>query len=43
MLIGGLLGGGRGAVIGGLAGAGGGALVTYKQRPKNYVRYYTRY
>jgi len=43
MLVGGLLGGGKGVVIGGLAGAGGGALFTHKQRPKNYVRYYRRY
>ena len=42
-LVGGLLGGKKGVVIGGLAGAGGGALVTHKQRPKNYTRYYRRY
>ena len=40
MLLGGLIGGRRGAGIGALAGAGGGYLVTKKQRPKNYVRYY---
>lgn len=43
MLVGGMLGGKKGLVIGGLAGAGGGALVTHKQRPKNYTRYYRRY
>jgi hypothetical protein len=43
MLLGGLLGGRKGAAIGALAGAGGGYLVTKKQRPKNYVRYYRRY
>jgi len=43
MLLGGLIGGRRGAGIGALAGAGGGYLVTKKQRPKNYVRYYRRY
>jgi len=41
-LAGGLIGGRKGVAIGGLAGAGGGYLVTRKQRPKNYVRYYTR-
>lgn len=40
MLLGGLLGGRKGVAIGALAGAGGGYLVTKKQRPKNYVRYY---
>jgi hypothetical protein len=43
MLLGGLLGGRKGAAIGALAGAGGGYLVTKKQKPKNYVRYYRRY
>ena len=43
MVVGGLIGGRRGAGIGALAGAGGGYLVTKKQRPKNYVRYYRRY
>ena len=43
LLVGGLIGGRKGAVIGGLAGAGGGALYTHKQRPKNYTRrYYVR-
>jgi len=36
MIVGGLLGGRKGAVIGGLAGAGTGAIVTHKQRPKNH-------
>ena len=39
-VVGGLIGGKRGAGIGALGGAGGGYLVTKKQRPKNYVRYY---
>jgi hypothetical protein len=43
MVLGGLIGGKRGAGIGALAGAGGGYLVTKKQRPKNYVRYYRNY
>jgi len=43
MLLGGLIGGRRGAGIGALAGAGGGYLVTKKQRPKHYVRYYRNY
>ena len=43
MVLGGLIGGRRGAGIGALAGAGGGYLVTKKQRPKNYVRYYRNY
>jgi len=38
MLLGGLIGGRRGAGIGALAGAGGSALYTYKIRPKR--RYY---
>lgn len=42
-LVGGLVGGKKGLVIGALAGAGGGALVTHKQRPKNYTRYYRTY
>jgi len=33
-LIGGLLGGKKGALIGGLAGAGGSALYTYKLRKR---------
>ena len=39
-LLGGLLGGRRGALIGGAAGLGGSALYTYKIRPKQkkYVR-----
>ncbi len=41
-LVGGLIGGKKGVAIGGLAGAGGGYLVTKKQKPKNYTRYYTR-
>jgi hypothetical protein len=41
-VIGGLLGGKKGVAIGGLAGAGTGALVTHKQRPKHYTRYYYR-
>lgn len=40
LLVGGLLGGRKGAVIGGLTGAGGGYLITKKQRSKNYVRRY---
>lgn len=40
LVVGGLIGGRRGAGIGALAGAGGGYLITKKQRPKNYVRYY---
>ena len=40
MVLGGLLGGRKGVAIGALAGAGGGYLVTKKQRPKNYIRYY---
>lgn len=43
MLLGALLGGKKGAAIGALAGAGGGYLVTKKQKPKNYVRYYRNY
>ena len=39
MLLGGLIGGRRGAGVGALAGAGGSALYTYKIRPKR-VRYY---
>jgi len=41
MLVGGLIGGRKGALIGGLAGAGTGAIVTHKQRPKNHytIRY----
>jgi hypothetical protein len=41
LLLGGLIGGRRGAGIGALVGAGGSALYTYKIRPKN--RYYYRY
>ena len=39
-LLGGLLGGRKGALIGGAAGLGGSALYTYKLRPKQrkYVR-----
>ena len=39
-ILGGLIGGRRGALIGGAAGAGGSALYTYKIRPKKkkYVR-----
>ncbi|MDQ4122038.1 MAG: hypothetical protein M3209_11410 [Acidobacteriota bacterium] len=39
-VLGGLLGGKRGALIGGAAGLGGSALYTYKLRPKKkkYVR-----
>lgn len=39
-LLGGLLGGKKGALIGGAAGLGGSALYTYKLRPKKkkYVR-----
>lgn len=43
MLLGGLLGGRKGVAIGAMAGAGGGYLLTRKQRPKNYVRYYRNY
>ena len=43
LLLGGLIGGKKGALIGGAAGAGGGYLVTKKQRPKNYVRRYRTY
>lgn len=43
LLVGGLIGGRRGAAIGGLAGAGGGWYYTHKQRPKNHARYYRRY
>ena len=42
LLVGGLVGGRKGAVIGGLAGAGTGAIVTHKQRPKHHVRRYYR-
>jgi hypothetical protein len=34
MLLGGLIGGRKGALIGTLAGAGGSALYTYKIKPK---------
>ena len=39
-ILGGLIGGKKGALIGGAAGAGGSALYTYKVRPKQrkYVR-----
>ncbi len=39
-ILGGLIGGKRGALIGGAAGAGGSSLYTYKIRPKRkkYVR-----
>jgi outer membrane lipoprotein SlyB len=39
-ILGGLIGGKKGALIGGAAGAGGSALYTYKIRPKKkkYVR-----
>lgn len=40
LLLGGLIGGRRGAGIGALAGAGGSALYTYKIRPKQPVYYY---
>lgn len=40
-ILGGLIGGKRGAGYGALAGAGGSALYTYKIKPKtNYYRYY---
>ena len=42
LILGGLIGGRRGAGIGALAGAGAGALYTYKIKPKNQ-RYYRRY
>lgn len=42
LLLGGLIGGRRGAGIGALAGLGGSALYTYKIRPKT-TRYYYRY
>ena len=42
MLLGGLIGGRRGAGIGALAGAGGSALYTYKIRPKRTRYYYYR-
>lgn len=38
--IGAMIGGRRGALIGAAAGAAGGALVTAKQRPRNYSRYF---
>lgn len=43
-LLGGLLGGKKGALIGTIAGAGGSALYTYKLVPKKrkYNSYYTR-
>ena len=40
LLLGGLIGGRRGAGIGLLAGAAGSALYTYKIRPKRTVYYY---
>lgn len=39
-IIGGLFGGKKGALIGAAAGAAGGAIVTAKQRPRNYSRYF---
>jgi hypothetical protein len=39
LLLGGLIGGRRGAGIGALLGAGGSALYTYKIRPKSRYRY----
>jgi uncharacterized protein YcfJ len=44
-IIGGLIGGRKGAAIGGLAGAGGGYIYTKKQRPKHHytVRRVRRY
>ena len=39
-LIGALLGGKKGALIGAGAGLAGGAIVTAKQSPRNYYRYY---
>jgi len=39
-LIGGLIGGKRGAAIGALGGLGGGAILTAKQQPRNYYRFY---
>lgn len=42
LLLGGLIGGKKGALIGTLAGAGGSALYTYKLRPKTN-RYYRTY
>ena len=39
-IIGALIGGRRGALIGAGAGAIGGAIVTKKQRPRNYYRFY---
>lgn len=41
-ILGGLIGGKRGAGIGALAGLGGGALYTYKIKPKNRAYYYQR-
>ncbi len=40
MLIGGLIGGRKGALIGAGAGAIGGVIVTKKQAPRNYYRFY---
>jgi len=41
-VVGGLIGGRKGALIGAGAGAGTGYIVTKKQRPKHYTRYYRR-
>ena len=43
LLLGGLIGGKRGAGIVALIGAGGSALYTYKIRPKRTRYYYNRY
>jgi hypothetical protein len=40
LLLGGLIGGRRGAGIGALAGLGGSALYTYKMKPKTNRYYY---
>ena len=39
-IIGALIGGRKGALIGAGAGAIGGVIVTKKQRPRNYYRFY---
>ena len=39
-VIGALFGGKKGALIGAAAGVAGGAIVTAKQSPRNYSRYY---